>query len=337
MKTSVFDTAAPLLSKNEASKIVLEHFGIEGIAKDLVSYSDQNFKILGEHKSYILKISNSAEAYNVLDMQNKAMKHLAVTDMDLGLPLPLPSVNGKETIKIESNGESNYVRLLHYVNGKFMKDVNQSDTMLFELGAFLGKLDLSLKDFNHPASKRPFPWDVRFIDFLKSHQIDNVQDKALIELFLKQYETCVLPMEDQLRKMVIHNDGNDQNVLVNRAGRTTGIIDFGDMIYSYIALEPAVCMAYVALEKGDPLDAIAQVLKGFHHTFPLNESELKSVIYLMCLRLCISITMASYRKALFPQNQYISVSETPARKFLYKMKNENLADWSDKLIVFVNA
>jgi Ser/Thr protein kinase RdoA (MazF antagonist) len=166
MKTSVFDTAAPLLSKNEASKIVLEHFGIEGIAKDLVSYSDQNFKILGEHKSYILKISNSAEAYNVLDMQNKAMKHLAVTDMDLGLPLPLPSVNGEEIIKIESNGESNYVRLLHYVNGKFMKDVNQSDTMLFELGAFLGKLDLSLKDFNHPASKRPFPWDVRFIDFL---------------------------------------------------------------------------------------------------------------------------------------------------------------------------
>jgi Ser/Thr protein kinase RdoA (MazF antagonist) len=109
------------------------------------------------------------------------------------------------------------------------------------------------------------------------------------------------------------------------------------MIYSYVALEPAVCMAYVSLDKDNPLHAISQVLKGFHQSFPLNENELKSVIYLMCLRLCISITMASYRQSLFPENTYLSVSESPAREFLNRMKSENLALWSDKLIGCVNA
>jgi Ser/Thr protein kinase RdoA (MazF antagonist) len=104
-----------------------------------------------------------------------------------------------------------------------------------------------------------------------------------------------------------------------------------------VALEPAVCMAYVSLDKDNPLHAISQVLKGFHQSFPLNENELKSVIYLMCLRLCISMTMASYRRSLFPENTYLSVSESPAREFLNRMKSENLAMWSDKLIGCVNA
>ncbi|MBC8346427.1 MAG: phosphotransferase [Candidatus Marinimicrobia bacterium] len=336
-KKSVFDTPAPLLSKNEAGKIALKQFGIAGTVESLVSDRDQNFKILGEDQSYILKISNTAEEYDVLDMQNKAMEHMAKTDTSMELPLAIPSINGDDIIEIESNGESNWARLLHYIDGQFLTDINQSIDMLFELGKFLGNLDFSLKDFSHSASKRYFPWDVRCVDFLKTHHFKKTQDKILVNWFLNQYESCVLPMEDQLRKMVIHNDGNDHNVLVNRDGSTTGIIDFGDMIYSYIALEPAVCMAYVALEKDDPLGAIAQVLKGFHYTFPLNKSELKSVIYLMCLRLCISITMASYRQPLFPENPYLSISVNPAKEFLNKMKNKNLADWSDKLIAIVNA
>lgn len=337
MKTSVFDTPAPLLSKNEAGQIALKYFGIKGIAESLVSDRDQNFKIVDNHQSYILKISNAAEAYDVLDMQNMAMKHLAATDNNMKLPMAIPSIKGDGIIQIESNGESNWVRLLHYVDGQFLKDVYQSNDSLFELGVFLGKLDFALKGFNHPASKRPFPWDVCFVDFLKTHDYKNIKDKILVEWFMNQYEISVLPLDDQLRKMVIHNDGNDYNVLVNKNGKTTGIIDFGDMIYSYVALEPAVCMAYVALDKDKPLHAISQVLKGFHQSFPLNENELKSVIYLMCLRLCISMTMASYRQSLFPENTYLSVSESPAREFLNRMKSENLAMWSDKLIGCVNA
>ena len=120
MKTSVFDTPAPLLSKNEAGQIALKYFGIKGTAESLVSDRDQNFKIIDNHQSYILKISNAAEAYDVLDMQNMAMKHLAATDNNMKLPMAIPSINGDGIIKIKSNGESNWVRLLHYVDGQFL-------------------------------------------------------------------------------------------------------------------------------------------------------------------------------------------------------------------------
>ena len=47
---------------------------------------------------------------------------------------------------------------------------------------------------------------------------------------------------------VIHNDCNDHNIIVNEK-KAMGIIDFGDMVYSFQVLEPAVCMAYLALNK----------------------------------------------------------------------------------------
>jgi Ser/Thr protein kinase RdoA (MazF antagonist) len=131
---------------------------------------------------------------------------------------------------------------------------------------------------------------------------------------------------------VIHNDGNDHNVLVNEAGETTGIIDFGDMVFSYQVAEPAVCMAYVGLEKDDPISAMVHVLKGYHSVFPLNETELKSAIYLSSIRLCISVTMSAWRIKLFPENEYLSVSQKPAWELLYKLKQEDLNQWYDRLL-----
>jgi Putative homoserine kinase type II (protein kinase fold) len=106
MKTSVFDTPAPLLSKNEAGKIALKYYAIDGTVESLVSDRDQNFKIIDNHQSYILKISNAAEEFDVLDMQNMAMNHLVTTDNNMKLPMAIPSINGDGIIKIESNGES---------------------------------------------------------------------------------------------------------------------------------------------------------------------------------------------------------------------------------------
>ena len=121
-------------------------------------------------------------------------------------------------------------------------------------------------------------------------------------------------------------------MLVDDNDSPCGIIDFGDMVYSYIACEPAVCMAYVTLEMDKPMEAIAQVLKGFHDRFPLNSQELFSIIYMVCIRLCITVTMASFRKKLFPENEYIIVTEEKAWDFLKKMRKEKLEIWSQELM-----
>ena len=96
-------------------------------------------------------------------------------------------------------------------------------------------------------------------------------------------------------------------------------------------------MAYVALDKEEPLEPIAQVLKGFHEKFPLTHDELLAVIYLVCMRSCITVTMAAYRKQLFPANKYISVTENQAFDFLEKIQKEDLTRWSDKLVEYAES
>ena len=119
---------------------------------------------------------------------------------------------------------------------------------------------------------------------------------------------------------------------------TTGnASDFGDMIHTFTACEPAVCMAYIALEKNDPLADIQEVLKGFHDRYALPELELTKVVYLMCVRSCITLTMAAYRMKLFPENNYISVDNNQAFHFLSRMKNEDLESWSNALVDYCGA
>ena len=159
----------------------------------------------------------------------------------------------------------------------------------------------------------------------------------MISHYLDLYNKQVLINDEHLKKIIIHNDGNDQNIIINSSRKIAGIIDFGDMIYSYRVLEPAVSMAYVAIEKDNPLPLIASILKGYNEIMPLNIYELKSVVYLMCLRLCISISMATYRKKMFPKNKYLIVSESKARNFLINMLDDNISKWENELTEHVQS
>ena len=280
----------------------------------------------------MLKISNPDEDRAVLEMQNACMQYIKDHDPSLQVPLAF-----KEVKTIEYEGTSFFIRLVDYLPGQFLMNVDHHNDLLYELGSFLGRLRTAMNGFDHPAGHRDFPWDVANVDFIKEHKHFLNSKKGIVDHFINQYEQNVLPIVSKLRKVLIHNDGNDHNVLVNENGKINGIIDFGDMIYTFIACEPAVCMAYVALEKDDPLEAIAQVLKGFHEKFPLTHDELLSVIYLVCMRSCITVTMAAYRKQLFPDNKYISVTEDQAWDFLKKMQHEDLKKWSDKLVVYAES
>jgi hypothetical protein len=42
--------------------------------------------------------------------------------------------------------------------------------------------------------------------------------------------------------------------------------------------------------------------------------------------------MATWRKNLFPNNKYLTISEKPAWKFLKKMHQEDLKEWKNKII-----
>ena len=334
---SIFNTPGPNISKRAARTIVRDAYGLDLSATVLTSDRDQNFLLKEKaDPKYVLKISHAAELFDVLEMQHAALAHIYLYDPEMQLPHPVNTLDGELIFchKAASN-EKHYIRMVEYIPGESMKDLGkQTNGLINDLGSLLGRLDLALQGFEHPAARRSFPWDVAQTHFLIASQ-DNIQskeDQLITQHFLQEYEKNIVPISHELNRAVIHNDGNDHNVIVNKDNRAHGIIDFGDMVHTYIICESAVCLAYLVINNPDPIDLTAELIKAYQTVFPLTELEISVIIYFICLRLCISVTMAAYRKQLFPDNKYITVTEDQAWVFLRKMKNVDLQGWSDQVV-----
>jgi Ser/Thr protein kinase RdoA (MazF antagonist) len=109
---------------------------------------------------------------------------------------------------------------------------------------------------------------------------------------------------------VIHGDANDYNLLVDPQSMTvTGLIDFGDMIYSYTVGDLAIAIAYVILDKTDPHAAAAEIVRGYRSEFALLDEELEALWPLVRLRLAMSVCMAAHQLRQQPENKYLQISQ----------------------------
>jgi len=334
---SIFNKPGPNIPKKEAQTIVRDAYGLNLSATMLTSERDQNYLLKEKAGSkYVLKISHAAESLDVLEMQHAALAHIFLHDPEMQLPHPVNTLDGELIFRHKAaSNENHYIRMVEYVPGELMKDLEkQTKGLINDLGSFLGRLDLALHGFEHPAARRSFPWDVAQTQFLITSQ-DNIrskEDQLIIQHFLQEYEKNIVPISHDLKRAVIHNDGNDHNVIINKNNRAHGVIDFGDMVHTYIICESAVCLAYLVINNPDPINLTAELIKAYQNVFPLTELEVSVIIYFICLRLCISVTMAAYRKQLFPDNKYITVTEDQAWVFLRKMKSVDLQDWSGQVV-----
>ena len=334
---SIFNKPGPNIPKKEAQTIVRDAYGLNLSATILTSERDQNY-LLKEKvgPKYVLKISHAAESLDVLEMQHAALAHIFLYDPEMQLPHPVNTLDGELIFRHKAaSNENHYIRMVEYVPGELMKDLEkQTNGLINDLGSFLGRLDLALHGFEHPAARRSFPWDVAQTQFLITSQenIRSKEDQLIIQHFLQEYEKNIVPISHDLKRAVIHNDGNDRNVIINKNNRAHGVIDFGDMVHTYIICESAVCLAYLVINNPDPINLTAELIKAYQNVFPLTELEVSVIIYFICLRLCISVTMAAYRKQLFPDNKYITVTEDQAWVFLRKMKSVDLQDWSGQVV-----
>ena len=224
--------------------------------------------------------------------------------------------------------------MVSYISGDQLKDIKQKDISYFRIGSFIGDLASILQSFSDKYYDRAFPWDIGNIEFLHdNHSLFTDENKENIILyFINEYEKNVDPNKQFLRKSIIHNDCNDHNIILENQTKTIGVIDFGDIVHSYIVVEPAVCIAYAVLGKKNPFEIVCDILRGYCNSSQLSEVELKLAIYFVCIRLCISVTMAKFRSQIFPENEYLMVSNIKAWEFLQFMFYEDLGSWSNKVL-----
>jgi len=80
-------TPAPAFTNQQVKEILRARFGLVGDLLPLESERDQNFHLAaatGEH--FVVKIANSAEHPAVVELQTKALQHIAAIDPELPVP-----------------------------------------------------------------------------------------------------------------------------------------------------------------------------------------------------------------------------------------------------------
>jgi 4-aminobutyrate aminotransferase-like enzyme/Ser/Thr protein kinase RdoA (MazF antagonist) len=309
--------AAPL-SVETATRLAQEIYALTAAAQSLPGEYDDNFYLVAaDSRAFVLKVMHPAREDAFVDMQCRALTHLAARAPQLALPRVIPSAKGSSFTRMAWESDtSRLVWMLSFLPGASLAETKpHSPELLRSLGRLLGEIDLALLDFTHSATQRFLKWDVSRSNWARDYlgHIPSAERRALAKKFLNLFEEESVPLFPRLRRSVIYGDANDHNALVDpHTGRVVSVIDFGDMHEGFRVAEPAVAAAYAIMGKQDALAAAGTVLAGYHEVLPLKEEEIAVFFALMAARLAVSVVNSAHRKSLVQDDPYVTVSEAPA-------------------------
>lgn len=306
-------------STNNVERLVKEHFNIDGQVTDLNGYDEWNYLFTQtDGTRSVLKIATDEHGADFLNAQVRITDHLAGTPVGPRLQQHAPSAEGSKLVPVLIDGKRYYLRLLSFLEGEFWVNTRQRpDGLYTDLGQFLGEMDHQLVAFSDPAMHRRYTWDISTTPDAnrKLKYITDPHKRRIAGYFLLQFDTMVQPVLSELRHAYIHNDANDYNLLVKNH-QISGLIDFGDMVYTALINNLAVACTYAMFDAADPLRVAALVVEGYHNKYPLTEQETDLLYWLMAGRLCISVTQSAWNSANGSTNEHHFITERSAWELL---------------------
>jgi len=324
MPTNSFEKPCPDFSDIEIQSIASKHFGLEGNISPLVSERDQNARIKTVKGSFVLKIANADEDADFLTFQNEALKHLHTTLPNLPLPRLISAKDRNDTVLCHTKKDAHIVRALTYIEGSLFSMAPKTPALYTALGQYVGKLSRGLKSFGHVGAHRPnFLWNLDNVLASEEYIADiaDAANKELIQKAFAHYKTHIQSKVSSLPAAVIHNDINDNNIVITDDNISiAGVIDFGDMVFARQVNELAITLAYALLDQNDILGISGALISAYVAEFPLQEEEAEVLFDLVIMRLAMSVCISSHRAKSFPDNEYLLVSQAPAFRLLQQLK-----------------
>ena len=257
-----------ILSTKKVESIVQKNYGISGTALKLAGEIDINYKIsIKNSKNYIFKISRPNIDEQYLDFQTKIIRFINSKKGTLDIPSIVLNKNGNEITEfIDRNKKVRKARLLTWIPGRIWGSVNpQSNKLRFSLGEKSGIMTSLLNGFEHNMSERKFDWDIAQSLWTKNHlNLFDKDHKEILKYFIDEFESKIQNYK-ALRKSFIHNDINDNNIIVTEDlinPQVSTIIDFGDSIKTQTINELGTVCAYCIMYQNDPLSAALPIVSG---------------------------------------------------------------------------
>jgi 4-aminobutyrate aminotransferase-like enzyme/Ser/Thr protein kinase RdoA (MazF antagonist) len=312
-----------LRDTDQAAAWLNEAYGLGGRLTALPGEHDANFKLqLADGRRYLFKIHAQHLSDDEVMLQADTLAYLAAAAPDLPMQRLIPAKTGALLPLIRTSGAVPLrLRLTSWIEGEvwghhdWVGDASHGDyrrrRASQSLGELLGRLDLALAGFNHPAAERFYLWDLAVAGAHEAHLslIDDSEKRAAVTTILARFKNELLPRLARLPKQLIHNDANDYNLLIDAEGGIAGLIDFGDMVSSWRINEIAVAAAYAMIGSADPIAIAGAIAAGYHAVNPLSDDEIDCLFDLILTRYAVSIAMAAKQIRDNPDNRYLLISQ----------------------------
>ncbi len=315
-------SAPPAFRVEAARQILRASYQIEASLTPLAGERDQNFRAgTADGRSFLLKISNPADARPILDMQVAALRHVEQVDPGLPVMRALPAAAGQSWVEVTGpDGRTYPVRLFSFLPGRPAATAALATGAIWSLGRVTARLGRALRGFFHPAADYEILWDLTHALKLRpllGYLSDDAR-RAQVGRVLDRFETRVAPALPGLRAQVIHADMSLDNVLFDEQVRAvSGIVDFGDMTHAPLVCDLAVAVADVLHGREDAIGDAEVMIGGYASVTPLEDEEAGLLADLVAARLATEITVTAWRCGLYPENAAYSASGEPAsRAFL---------------------
>jgi 4-aminobutyrate aminotransferase-like enzyme/Ser/Thr protein kinase RdoA (MazF antagonist) len=320
-------------SKEFWQGILKTHWGIDAKLRPLPGELDQNFLAQDQNGSkYILKIMRNGCPEWLIKAQIESIEKINIRDPSLKIPKIIKSLQG--TPFIIQNDQTEKARILwiqRCIPGKCYAEIKQKTTDLsFAIGVTLGGIDKALANYQNEKLVRDFKWYLPGSLWIEKYLavIKNSERNWIISKIVKDFKE-VLPELSNLSSQIIHNDPNDYNILISgdnyRSLTVSGIVDFGDICQAPRICDLAIAAAYIVLDHPNPENMLAALVSGYNSIYPLSTQEVDIIWRLLRMRLAVSVINSTMLAAESPGDDYITISQAPAWRFLEKLDlNEGL-------------
>jgi hypothetical protein len=315
----------PEFGLDEAAALARQLYGLDGPIRQLDGERDLNFLVGEPGARFVFNIANAGESPAMLECQHRIFERLAAARVFPATVTARKSVNGKTIETVQgADGLNHACRVLPYVEGRLLRDIeNPSAALLADIGRRLALLDRSLDHFSHPSLERPLLWKMdTALEIVGSYAplLDQAA-RELVDHFADGYRQRVVPQLGRLRRAVIHNDANRANLVIDDSATCLlSIIDFGDMVNGWLAVDPAIAATYAMLDRTAPLEAAAAVFAGYREEMPLQPAEVETIFDFICMRLCMSLCIGAHQCALQPDNLYLGSDLDAVQRLLAELR-----------------
>lgn len=335
----------PHVDLPEVKALLLRQYGIaDGEIQVLPGYDDKNYlvtvsnpkqSISNSHliepdpaatqSAFILKITNSLDSKNAAQFEAHKELMLFLAAEGFRVPRPLRNLRGQfSSLEIFGSKNQHMVRLLAYLPGSLLKDVDLTNDLGYKLGAEVARMSSALTRFSHEFyDEYRSVWMLAELDRVRCF-LYVLQDEArvrMVERVLDEFQSKVMAKLDSFQKGVIHGDINEQNILVSIEASQTpserfSILDFGDSQYSCLVFDLAITITYMILQ-AQSLDIGAYILAGYSKVRKLPYNELKVLQTCIRARLCQSLVLGLYTfQEQGGSNSYVLGTQPTGWKFL---------------------